>query len=132
MIDNFETAEKGTMLWSIRYGWVTVEVIIPESPSPIHVTYVMDGHLKRVSFTSSGREDTQDKNQTLFWDVVEFLPPLKPKRMMTKTAVVYLIPPDLDKFISPIPRYGTLVQVYKEPDEGSSVKLTVFYEKEES
>jgi hypothetical protein len=76
MKNTFENAQVGDRVWSIRYGWGTINIIKD------HKIYVVFDHLNRPRiFTSQGKLYDDDLNPTLFWDEVKFDIPQKPIKM---------------------------------------------------
>jgi hypothetical protein len=72
----FENAQVGDRVWSIRYGWGTINIIKDRK------IYVVFDHLNRPRiFTSQGKFYDDDLNPTLFWDEVKIDIPQKPIKM---------------------------------------------------
>jgi hypothetical protein len=86
----FENAQVGDRVWSYAYGWGTVTNHCPDSYTgryPIVVKF--DTGSATGTYTKQGKFTTTEP-QTLFWDEIPIIAPPRPKRLVTKTAEVWI------------------------------------------
>jgi hypothetical protein len=120
----FENAKVGDRVWSVGMGWGEI-VQIEE-----RCIYVSFGKTSpTIRYTKHGREHI-DVNQTLFWDEIKIVPPLRPKRKVTKTVERWAVISIYDGYTT---YYEEDINHYYEkfPIEFKVVKLTGTYEVEE-
>ena len=80
MTTTFESAKAGDKVWSMQHGWGVVTYVwnCEAYAFPIDV-YFQDGSSD--SFTCGGKEYTENKYQSLFWDEVKIIAPKQPQHM---------------------------------------------------
>jgi hypothetical protein len=124
METTFENARAGDRVWSVEYGWGTVESV-SKGVYPVVVSF--DCGID-VTYTFSGMPRSSGL-QTLFWDEVKIEAPPRPKRKVVKKV---------EKWVNIYPEMQSIVHDNKKiADSAASdmriacVKLTGEYEVEE-
>ena len=77
MADNFLQSRRGDVLYSWRFGEVTIKGVEPDAQRPVIGHDTESGELR---WTATGRIQEMDENQDLFWSRPVIDPPLPPVR----------------------------------------------------
>jgi len=124
METTFENARVGDRVWSVEYGWGTVESV-SKGVYPVVVSF--DCGID-VTYTFSGMPRSSGL-QTLFWDEVKIEAPPRPKRKSVKTVEVWMNLYPRGKATTHLEQYEADRRALS--DRIACVKLTGEYEVEE-
>ena len=125
MNTTFENAKVGDRVWSVEYGWGTIEAI-GKGAYPVVVSF--DCGIS-IAHTFSGN-DGSVKLQTLFWDEIKIEAPPRPKRKVVKKQKLWAV----------INCHGVIVSVFTKQENALTyaqswrldcIEIPVTYEVEE-